>query len=256
MTTTPCLRYAGRPRSVGLTVLAALITLTGCTVTGGVTGGNSSSNTEYSSDAEGTTEITSYTIEQAVRAITLNARAGSVTVTAGEGPVRVTERAVYTDSKPVTAHEVTGGADTLLLREEGCPERSQNARCQVSWEIATPAGTTLNLRNRAGGFELRGMAGEIRAEASTGGVQGRELTSRRVTATTNTGGVELDFVQPPDQVIAETHTGGVEISLPSGTAYAVGADSRKPEIDVQRDPSSQHVIRAKTDTGGIEITSR
>lgn len=233
---------------------AALTCLAGCSVSGGT---SSSSSSSYSDEGgEGSTETTSYTIDQPVGTINLNARAGKVTVSAGDGPVSVTERAVYTDSKPVTSHQVAAGEDTLFLREEGCPERAPTARCQVSWDITAPADTVLELENRVGGIDLRGMAGAVRADAGTGGVQGRELTSRRVTATAKTGGVELDFASPPDQVTAETNTGGVEIRLPSGTTYAVDVDSRKTEIDVRRDPASPRAIRAKADTGGVEITTR
>ncbi len=238
---------------VTIATIAALTGSAGCTGTGDR---SSSSSTYTDGGTDGSTETTSYTVDQPVGTINLNARAGKVTVTAGDGPVSVTERAVYTDSKPVTSHQLATGGDTLFLREEGCPERAPAARCQVSWDITAPAGTVLELENRVGGIELRGMAGAVRAEADTGGVQGRELTSRRVTATAKTGGVELDFASPPDQVTAETNTGGVQIRLPSGTAYAVDVDSRKAEIDVRRDPASPHAIRAKADTGGVEITSR
>jgi hypothetical protein len=242
----------------GLLIALAVGPVAACRSDGSST---SSSSTSSSADSQGVDGggvgrlDTTYTVDQAVRTITLDGRAGKVSVTAEDGPVTVTERARYTDGKPVTSHDVSG--DTLRLREDGCPDRPANAVCQVGWEVTAPAGTALTLQTGAGGIELRGMAGEVTARTRSGGVEGRDLTSRRLVASSNAGGVELEFREPPDLVEAENNAGGVELTLPADVAYAVDTgDTRRPEVEVRRDDSSPHKVRVEAGAGGVEVKAR
>lgn len=239
----------------------AVLTTTACK--NGTQAEQNSSSTSSSSSSSSTTTNdgsqvaqNSYTVSDPVGQLRLDGKAGAVSVVAADGPISVTEKLRWTDSKPTTSHDVAG--NTLTLTDSGCAEqRSVNGRCEVDWEIRAPAGTNLDLNSKAGGITLTGTAGTVVAKTSAGGVDAKDLTSKSVTAQSRAGGVELAFAQPPDLIDASTNAGGVEIEVPTGTGYAVDADSNTghPEIDVQRDNASPHKIKASTNAGSIEITN-
>jgi hypothetical protein len=243
-------------RASGLLVIIPVVAVAGALLGGCRVNGNTISSQSSSNGGDGTGSRTTYTIGDTVQTISFRGRAGHVEIHAKDGPISVTERASYTTSKPVTSHDVSG--TTLELREEGCPDRPSSGPCQVEWDITAPAGTVLDLQTNAGGIEVDGMAGQITASSDSGGVEGHDLTSRKVGAKADSGGVELDFTQAPDDVNAETDAGGVTITVPGGTSYAVDAssDAGGKTIDVQEDPSSPHRIRAKSGAGGVEVTPR
>jgi hypothetical protein len=215
----------------------------------------SGSDSDSGSDDRPTERVT-YRIDQPVGALNLDARSGSVTVTAAPGPVSVTEQLSYTDDKPATSHRVTG--DTLALREDGCAHvRSVNGRCEVDWEIHAPAETALSLATHAGTISVTGFGGPVELSTHSGGIKARQLSARTVRAESNAGGVRLTFVAPPDEVTAASNAGGVRIELPRGTSYAVRADTGTgdPDVEVARDAGSSHRITARTDAGSIEISN-
>jgi DUF4097 and DUF4098 domain-containing protein YvlB len=238
--------------------VAAALAASACNPsTQNTSGADNSSSTPGSTSSDGShTEQTTYQITQTVSQLQLDAHSGRVTVTAGNGPISVTESYTYSDDKPATSHAVNG--DTLDLKEDGCQhERTINGRCEVGWDIQVPAGTTLALTTRAGGIAVTGMAGQIDAKTNAGGVRARSLASKTVTAKTNAGGVDLQFAQVPDQVQATSNAGGIEVVVPAGQSYAVQADSNtgRPEVDVNQSDSSTHKIQAKTNAGSIEISN-
>jgi len=239
--------------------VAACALLTACQTSGNSVnvGQGTNNGTDGGTDGGARTETTAYPVEQPVARIVHQGRAGKVTVTAGDGPVAITERARWsTREKPLTSHTVQG--DTLRLLEEGCPDRESNQICQVAWEITAPAGTVLELDADAGGLEVRGMAGKLTLRADAGGIEARDLRSRAVDANADAGGVRLDFAEAPDDVTAKTVAGGVEITVPDGGSYAVrakvGAGSKT--VEVPQDPASPRRIKAEADAGGVEITVR
>ena len=259
MTITLRMRRAGGLLVIIPATAAAAALLGGCQFNGNNIASGSSSSSNSSSDSssgDGTGSRTTYTIDDTVKTISFQGRAGHVKIQAKDGPISVTERASYTTSKPVTSHDVSG--DTLELREQGCPDRPTNGPCQVGWEITAPAATVLDLQTNAGGIEVDGMSAQVTARSDSGGVEGHDLTSRKVNAKADSGGVELDFTQAPDDVTAQTDSGGVTITVPAGTSYAVqaGSDAGGKSVDVQEDPSSPHKISAKSGAGGVEVSTR
>ncbi|MDT7677617.1 MAG: hypothetical protein QOD82_5519 [Pseudonocardiales bacterium] len=217
----------------------------------------SSSSGPGSTSADGAhTEQTTYLIDQTVAKLTLDGRSGRVTVTAADGPISVTEAFTYSDDKPATSHNVSG--DGLVLEETGCQhERAINGRCEVAWDIKAPAATVVTLSTKAGGVAVTGMSGAIDAKTNAGGIRGRALVAKSVAAKTNAGGVDLKFNQPPDQVQATSNAGGIDIQVPTGTSYAVQADSNTghPDVEVSQADNSTHKIQARTNAGGIDISN-
>ncbi|HEY1967134.1 MAG TPA: DUF4097 family beta strand repeat-containing protein [Pseudonocardia sp.] len=219
---------------------------------------NSSSGDSGQSSSQsgggGHVDTNSYQISQRVDQLRLDGNAGAVKLTAADGPITVTETARYSDDKPVTSHTVDG--TTLTLTAQECQRvRSINGRCEVEWEIHAPAGTNVTLRNGAGDITVTGFAGPVDARTSSGGVRGRQLTAKTVTAKSEAGDVELSFTQPPDQVDASSSAGDVEIKLPGGVGYDVRAHTStgEPEVNVRQQDDSPHKIEAKTSAGSVQI---
>jgi Putative adhesin len=244
---------------LGVAALTTVLSTAACNPSTQNTSGAdlSSSSGPESSSADGAhTEQTTYEIAQTVSQLTLDGRSGRVTVTAADGPISVTESFAYSDDKPATSHNVTG--DGLALEETGCQhERTINGRCEVDWDIKAPAATIITLSTKAGGIAVTGMSGAVDAKTNAGGIRGRALVGKTVTTTTNAGGVDLKFNQPPDQVQATSNAGGIDIQVPAGNSYAVQAESNTghPDVDVTQADNSTHKIQARTNAGGIDISN-
>lgn len=247
-------RTSRRRRACDLFALLAALPLLGACQTSGDSvsvGPNSNSGT----DAAGTADTASYTVGEPVARIVFAGRAGDVRVTAKDGPIGVTERARYTATKPVTSHATNG--DTLELKEIGCPNRPSNAQCQVAWEITAPAGTVLELETNVGDIDLDDMSGKVTVRSGVGKLTSASLASKQVNATADTGDIRLAFTVTPDEVTATTDVGDVRLDLPSG-AYAVRTSGNVGDenVRVRVDQSSPHRIKATSDVGDVEITSR
>ena len=165
----------------------------------------------------------------------IGARAASVAIAVGEGPVTVTEEHRYSSGKPRTAHEVTDR--TLRLTESGCGD--DNARCDVAYTIRMPEAMSADITAQAGAVKLDGLAGNLRVSTEAGAVEGRGLTSDQVIIEAEAGGTTLEFVEAPTLSQITTTLGGVNLRLPGTTAYAVDVetDVGASSVDVDRDPS-------------------
>lgn len=252
----PLRRFPSRRWSATALLSLSVLAISACNNADQTQSTQTNSSSSSTSNDGSLLEQNSYTISEKIAQLRLAGRAGAVSVVAADGPISVTEKLQYTDTKPTTSHNVAG--DVLSLRSEGCPnQRPVNSRCEVDWEIRAPAGTNLDLDNRAGGITVTGMSGTLVAKTNAGGVDGHDLISKIVTAQSRAGGVELEFREPPNQVDTSTNAGGIEIQLPSGTSYAIQADTNTgdPEIEVRQDQSSPHKIKANNNAGGVEITN-
>jgi hypothetical protein len=109
------------------------------------------------------------------------------------------------------------------IRVEVRPPRSvAMSGAELRWTIKVPAGAVLDVRTVNGRIVLTGLAGEVRARTTNGGVQARRLAAARVDASTVNGGVNVELADPlPEEgdVSLEAVNGGVELALP-GTSKA------------------------------------
>ncbi|HZZ50778.1 MAG TPA: DUF4097 family beta strand repeat-containing protein [Pseudonocardia sp.] len=247
------LRTLNRSSLIGAAVILTALALAGCGSSdednsgAGSPGGNA--------DDGGTVATNDYKIADPVRQITVTGFGGDVTLSAGDGPIGVSETIRYTDDKPRTSHTVKGGVATL--KADPCQHvRQVNGSCVVDWDIHAPAGTAVNLTSSSGDISVTGFAGPVFAKASAGDIEGRELTSKVVNATSNSGDVKLVFLQPPDQANAITSAGDVSIGVPPGTNYAVDAHSStdRPNVAVPNAPNSPHKLKASTSSGAVDVT--
>jgi hypothetical protein len=198
-----------------------------------------------------TTDEVSYTIDEPVTSLVVGARAASVTIEAGDGPVTVTEAHRYSAGKPGTAHEVQG--QTLRLTETGCSD--DNVRCEIRYKIRMPAATSAEITAQAGAVHVTGLGGTVHITTQAGAVEGKALASDEVIVTTQAGAASLEFAEAPSLMKANTELGAVEVRVPSTEAYAVAADTDvgKAEVSVRHDPASLHKIQVKTGVGAVTI---
>ena len=132
-----------------------------------------------------TTAELSYQIDQSVTALVIGARAASVAIAVGDGPVTVTEEHRYSSGKPNTAHQVEG--HTLRLTESGCGDDDDDARCDVGYTIRVPKAMSVEITAQAGAVKLDGLAGNLRVTTEAGAVEGHGLTSDQVIIHTEAG---------------------------------------------------------------------
>jgi DUF4097 and DUF4098 domain-containing protein YvlB len=199
-----------------------------------------------------TTEEVSYSIDQPVTALVVTARAASVAIVVGDGPVTVTEEHRYGRRKPATTHQVEG--QTLRLTESGCGDDDE-LRCSVGYRIRLPKSMSADITASAGAVEVDGLSGNLHVATAAGSVEGRGLNSPEVTVETEAGALSLEFTKAPSLVRATTSLGAVELRLPGTTAYAVKASSEVGErsVTVDQDPASRHRIEVSTEVGAVKV---
>jgi DUF4097 and DUF4098 domain-containing protein YvlB len=196
-------------------------------------------------------EETSYQVDQPVTALVVDARAAAVTIEAGSGPVSVTERYRYSDTKPSTAHTVDG--QTLRLTESGCG--NDKARCETEFRIRMPSGSSAQVTARAGAVKVNGLGGDVHVTTQAGAVDGTALSGETVVVQTQAGAMTLEFAKAPATVQATTELGAVTIRLPQNTAYAVNmqTDVGSSTVSVRQDAGSPHKISVKTHVGAVTV---
>ena len=193
----------------------------------------------------------SYQIDQPLTALVIDARAASVAIAVGDGPVTVTEEHRYSSGKPTTAHQVTG--QTLQLSESGCGD--DDARCDVGYTIRMPKALSADITAQAGAVKLDGLAGDVHVTTQAGAVEGLALTSGEVIVKTEAGAASLEFAEAPTLVRTTTSVGAVELRVPGTTAYAVDVKTSAgtSSVGVENDPASTHRIEVHTDVGAVKI---
>jgi len=222
-----------RPRTAAALTAIALLPLTACF--GGST----------------ITDQLSYQIDQSLTAIVIGARAASVAIVVGDGPVTVTEEYRYSSGKPNTAHQVQG--QTLRLTESGCGD--DNARCDVGYTIRMPMAMSADITAEAGAVKLDGLAGDVRVTTQAGAIEGRAISSDKVIIKTEAGAASLEFAEAPTLVQTTTSAGAVNLRLPGTTSYAVDIRTEVggSTVEVDQDPASTHRITVHTDVGAVKI---
>lgn len=153
-----------------------------------------------------------------------------VEVRSGSGAVRV-ERA----EAPVTVHN---GSGTIELVRPGGVVHAQTGSGDITVDRATD---------------------DLTLGTSSGKIAAKDLTVRRLEATTGSGSVDATFREPPDDVVLESGSGDLELTVPKG-AYAVDTHtSGGGSIEVKgldKTTGSSRNIHATTASGTIKITGK
>jgi DUF4097 and DUF4098 domain-containing protein YvlB len=158
----------------------------------------------------------------------------------------------------------------------GCREVSFG-HCEATLLVQVPAGTAVrvdassgdlsaeglnanvSLSTGSGDVRVRRLNGRLDLDTASGDVDGANLRSDSVSASTGSGDVDLDFALPPDTVDADTASGDIRIFVPRGPElYSVDVDTASGDenVDVDRDAGSSRLLKAQTGSGDVEIAYR
>ncbi|MFD9812405.1 DUF4097 family beta strand repeat-containing protein [Streptomyces sp. NPDC059080] len=221
---------------LALTCAGAAALTTGCS---GVLGPSKSAERTYSVPGD-------------VRTVTATTAGGSIEVVTvdGGGPVRVTEKYTYHDSRPAPTHSVADGG--LTLDASVC--RGLGNNCSVSYRVQVPRATAVDLHTSGGNITVRGTTGSVAAETSGGDVTLDAVAARKARAKTSGGSVSATFTTVPDDVSGTTSGGNVTIRLPR-SSYAVEATTSGGDrkVSVPTDPAARHRVVAHTSGGDVSV---
>jgi hypothetical protein len=129
----------------------------------------------------------------------------------------------------------------------------------VSLRLVVPPGTTLDVDASAGSVHLVSASGPITAHSSAGSVQGEDLKSPSVQASSSAGSVRLSFSTAPTTVDASSSAGSVSVAVPDdGTTYAVDAHTSagSTRVGIATDPAALRHVRAVSSAGNVRVDYR
>ena len=190
------------------------------------------------------------TIDDRIERLEVDITAGSVTVRATDrDDVRVRTVRTYAFLKPSTSADLDDGE----LHLKGTCRLI--GRCSVRYEIDVPKDVVLDLQTSAGDIEISGASGRVVAKTSAGAIDGEDLESRVVEASTSAGDIELEFNSAPDDLDLKTSAGDIDVVVPDDDAYRVDTDTSAGDADVgiASDPDADRVIKARTSAGDISL---
>lgn len=230
-----------RATAAGICAFAVLSVTAGCTI------GDDSGTKSQSSEK-------TYEIGETVTDMTVREPAGTVTVVAGEGPVKVTETPSAGSKKPATTNRVKNGS--LVLEDRGCGSGVEAGKgCSVDWEIRVPASVAVTVVTSSGDVSVSGIQGRLDLSASAGDIKGTGLSSQQALLRTQAGSVDAAFSGAPQLVDASAEAGDVTLKLPGDTSYNVDAATEQGtrKVTVPEDPASAHEIRVRVSLGDLTV---
>jgi Putative adhesin len=218
------------------------------------------------------TEVTTYDVAD-VRVIDVETSAGSVTIDGTPGRDEITVTARISDGLRETG-ESQALVDGRLELRASCPVIGSDW-CEVKYTIEAPPDVEVraesdngrltvrridgpvDLQADNGSVEVADLPGDLTIGADNGSITGTRLVSATVTAETDNGSINLDFVDPPTTVDARSDNGRVEVVLPETEDFYnldITTDNCQVSRDIRTDPTSPRRITIQTDNG--DVTAR
>jgi hypothetical protein len=189
-------------------------------------------------------------------AISLKTSAGDVHIQTGTGTqvvVAYTEH--YELRKPTVTATTSNGGLQLIAK---CPGGVFDNNCEVNYVVTVPASAALVLHTGDGDVQFRGTTSTVSVDTGNGGIDGTQLGSKTVNASTGDGDVHLQWDVAPAGVVATTGNGGIGLIVPKGSGpYRVSAHTGNggTDVTVPTDQSAPASITAETGDGGIQIVA-
>jgi hypothetical protein len=197
---------------------------------------------------------------------------GDVTLRSGAaGRVTLDERRRFWLRKPKVDVALRDGV--LAIRVD-C---GRFGPCSDDLDLTVPAGVgrtsvdadsgAINVSGMRGAVELRADSGDVEAEdiagalslsADSGDVRARDVRAETVSASTDSGDVDVMLLAPARAVSASADSGDVTVDVPAGR-YRVdaGADSGDVGVDgLLRDDTAPNHIDAHADSGDVAVRGR
>lgn len=189
----------------GVTVAASALLLSACDW--------DEFNGEQFSDAE--------TLSQPVSEVRFSNDSGGVKITVGD-KFEVRRTVGYRDTKPGKTYRMDGGA--LVL--ENCPERN----CWVDYDVTVPEGTKVSGQLDSGSVEVAGVA-SANVSVESGDVTVRDVAGE-VNATAQSGNINLSGIG--GAVVTSAESGNVTVSLTDANNVTASAQSGNVQVTVPK----------------------
>jgi hypothetical protein len=217
-----------------------------------------------------------------VNRLQVEAGDGRVIVRAVSGDGVTIHRVVrYQHGTPHPGQRLAG--DGTLTFTKGC------SQCRVDYELAVPASVSVRARTDSGRIEIEGVAaadtgsdsgaqtvrhvpgtvsahsdsgsltiqdvgGALETSSDSGSLRATELRSLTAKASTDSGGMRMEFTSRPQSVRATSDSGSVRIGLIAGRYKVdVGSDSGGKHVSVPNDSAAPSSVYVRTDSGGINV---
>lgn len=121
---------------------------------------------------------------------------------------------------------------------------------------ATGFSAALRIRTSNGAISVDGATGPLDLRSENGGLRSTATRSPQVSATSESGKVDLSFAAGPRQVTVTTENGEVKVTVPRAP-YKVSTttDSGDVRTDIPEDASAPRSITARTDSGAITLNT-
>jgi hypothetical protein len=158
-------------------------------------------------------------IGQPVSEVRFTNDSGDLKITVGDR-FEVRRTVGYGDTKPGKTYRMDG--DALVLEE--CEERD----CWVDYEVTVPEGTTVSGHLDAGNVEIVGVA-SANVAAESGNVTVRDVDGQ-VNASTQSGNIELSGIG--GAVVAGAQSGNVRVGLTAADSVTASTESGNVDVTV------------------------
>jgi DUF4097 and DUF4098 domain-containing protein YvlB len=196
---------------------------------------------------------------------------GDVTVQAGPtGQITVATHQVWSFVRPAITETLHGDRLTVKVTCNGFSigECGTSERLTVPPRVALDVDSSdsnvtvdgisgaLNLHSSDGDVSVSNDSGPLQLSSDDGNVQGTDLSSSAVTASSTDGDVNLRFTTAPRSVSGTSSDGSVEVGLPRGPApYLVSAssDNGSRSVDVHTDSTSERRISVDSNNGDVSV---
>jgi hypothetical protein len=190
------------------------------------------------------------------KALRIDSGMGDVRLVAGSGrDVTIDSHAEATLRVPRLAVSAEG---SHVRVSGGCPAFALGP-CHTTTVVHVPPGVPVQVRAASGDISASGLSARVRLVTSSGDVSADDLTASRVTASSNSGDVALEFTAPPRAVTVRGHSGDVHVVVPaSGGPYDVDAETTSGSVaddGVAKSARSDRVITAHTNSGDVTVES-
>jgi hypothetical protein len=129
--------------------------------------------------------------------------------------------------------------------------------CDVSYEIAVPAGVGVVVHSGAGDVNASGLitTAALRLSSDAGDITALDVSAPQLQLDSGAGDVTATVTTPPKRLEASSGVGGVTLTVPNVT-YDLHASSGVGAVTdsaVQNDPSSPRRIDASSGAGDVII---
>ena len=210
-----------------------------------------------------------------LQSVDVDNAAGSVRIVGVEDTDTVTVTARVSDGLRATGHDVRSEGDRLVV-EGTCPTFLSDW-CSVRYTIEVPSDLAVTAETDSGRVTVTDIAGDVEASSDDGRIELARIEGNvvlhsdngsvtatgirrasRAEATSENGRVRLEFLDPPDDVVATSDNGSVDVVIPDAgaIAYRVDADSDNGTVSfpVRTDPDGDRTITATSDNGDVTIS--